>query len=43
MDSAIASSAKLSQDGRDVKVTIKTPSSIDTSDVKVFSLKKDNG
>ena len=41
MDSAIASSAKLSQDGRDVKVTIKTPSSIDTSDVKVFSLKKD--
>ena len=41
MDSAIASSAKFSQDGRDVKVTIKTPSSIDTSDVKVFSLKKD--
>ena len=41
MDSSIASSARLTEDGRDVKVTIKTPSSIDTSDVKVFSLKKD--
>ena len=36
MDSSIASSARLTEDGRDVKVTIKTPSSIDTSDVKVF-------
>lgn len=41
MDSSIASSAQLVQDGKDVKVTIKTPSALDTKDLKVFSLKKD--
>ena len=41
MDSSIASSAQLSQVGKDVAVTIKTPSALDTSDIKVFSLKKD--
>ena len=41
MDSSIASVAQLSQVGKDVAVTIKTPSALDTNDVKVFSLKKD--
>lgn len=41
MDSSIASSAQLSQVGKDVAVTIKTPSALDTNDLKVFSLKKD--
>ena len=41
MDSSIASVAQLSQVGNDVAVTIKTPSALDTNDVKVFSLKKD--
>ncbi|WP_251422936.1 N-acetylmuramoyl-L-alanine amidase family protein [Veillonella agrestimuris] len=41
MDSSIASSAQFVQAGKDVKVTIKTPSALETEDLKVFSLKKD--
>ena len=41
MDSSIANSAQFSQVGKDVTVTITTPSALDTGDVKVFSLKKD--
>lgn len=41
MDRTIASKANFSQKGKDVAVAINTPSSIDVSDVKVFSVKKD--
>lgn len=41
MDSSIASSAKVEKSGKNVDITIKTPKSIDTKDIKVFSLKKD--
>ena len=41
MDSSIASSANLTQVGKNVNVTIKTPKALDTDGIKVFSLKKD--
>lgn len=41
MDPAIAGSAKIVQDGKNVTITIATPTSIDTKDISVFSLKKD--
>lgn len=41
MDKSIASSVSLAEKGKNVNVNIKTPSSIDENDVKVFSLTKD--
>lgn len=41
MDRTIASKANFSQKGKDVAVAITTPKSVDVSDVKVFSVKKD--
>lgn len=41
MDRTIATKANFSQKGNDVAVAINTPSAVDVSDVKVFSVKKD--
>lgn len=41
MNPKIVKSAKLDQDGKATNVILKTPTSIDVGDIKVFSLKKD--
>lgn len=41
MDKDVVTSAKLSQEGKNVSVVLNTPKSIDVGDIKVFSLKKD--
>ena len=41
MDASIASTAKLAANGKHLTVSISTPSALEESDVKVFSIKKD--